>query len=430
MVFAMECSSLPGHSPLSSPGWGGKFAVMFIRSLFSESLPKTSTFGSRQVPPVRVTSTWPVGPSIVDGAPHPSVEVSSHMRTGLRALLLLLVFPDLVWSQTPVPQPTPWPQGRTAAISLTFDDGMQTHLDNAGPVLKKHELQGTFYVITGPSSTWRTRPDDWHRLAAEGNEIASHTVNHPCLFERIEIHSQDYTAEMMLKEIRDSSRDITERLGIRRGLTFAFPCGNMTFGPPAEQARNQAVYLQDVADFYFAARSYNSSEPVDAEGLNPLTVPDLGSTTGKDFAGLLTMIQATVRNREWGIFTFHGVGGEWLSVSTEALDELAGYLQRHKEIWTAPFGDVVRYIQESKALGIEPAESADRQYQFSLNWPLDPKVFDLPLTLKWELPSGWETCKSKADGQPLECTVVVESDHKVALIDVPPRTRMVQFEPE
>ena len=56
-------------------------------------------------------------------------------------------------SATALPSPTPWPGDRSAAISLTFDDAMQTHLDNAGPILKKHGLNGTFFAITGPSST-------------------------------------------------------------------------------------------------------------------------------------------------------------------------------------------------------------------------------------------------------------------------------------
>ena len=146
-----------------------------------------------------------------------------------------------------LPSPARWPGDRSAAISLTFDDGMHTQLDNAGPILKKHGLNGTFFVITGNLNSWRKRPDDWARMAAEGNEIASHTVNHPCMLKAIKIHSQDYTPEMMLKEIRDSSESIISRLGVRRGLTFAYPCGDMTFGGESELARNQARYMDYVA---------------------------------------------------------------------------------------------------------------------------------------------------------------------------------------
>ncbi|TAM78686.1 MAG: hypothetical protein EPN47_20055 [Acidobacteria bacterium] len=330
-------------------------------------------------------------------------------------------------SATQVPAPTMWPGDRAAAISLTFDDGMQTHLDNAGPILKKHGLKGTFFVVTGNLNSWRKRPDDWARLAAEGNEIASHTVNHPCMLKAIETHSQKYTPEMMLREIRDSSESIISRLGVRRGLTFAYPCGDMTFGDEADLARNQARYMDFVAQYYFAARGYNSWAPVVAEDINPLTVPVLGWTVGKDFPGLMAQLEPVRQGHNWGVFVFHGVGGQWLSVTNQALDELAGFLAQHSEIWTATFGDVVRYIQESKVLKVEAGESTGQQRSFALSWPLDARIYDVPLTLKWQLPSEWSACTATADGKPLNCSVTSSSGVKTALVDSPAQTKTLQF---
>lgn len=151
-----------------------------------------------------------------------------------------------------------------------------------------------------------------------------------------------------------------------------------------------------------------------------LTVPDLGFTAGQDFRGLLAMADPALRNHRWGVFTFHGVGGEWLSVTSDALDELAGYLARHPEVWTATFGDVVRYIQESQALGVRPAGPL----QFELSWPLDPQIFNLPLSLKWQLPDGWNAGQAFGDGKPL----VLAARGRTMLFDVPPQTRSLRFE--
>ena len=330
-------------------------------------------------------------------------------------------------SAATLPGPTPWPGDRSAAISLTFDDAMQTQLDNAGPILKKHGLNGTFFVVTGPSSTWQKRPDDWKRLAAEGNEIGSHTVHHPCMLKVIKPHSQDYTPDMMLQEIRESSENIIARLGVKRGLTFAYPCGDMTFGGEADLAHNQARYLEYVAQYHFAARGYNAWAPVVAEDINPLTVPVLGWTVGKDFPALLAQLEPARQGRNWGVFVFHGVGGQWLSITNRTLDELAGFLARHTEIWTATFGDVVRYIQESKVLKVDAQESSDERLGFALTWPLDAKVYDLPLTLKWQLPPSWSSCTATADGQPLDCSITFNAGVKAALVDVPAQTRSLQF---
>lgn len=330
-------------------------------------------------------------------------------------------------STTEIPAPTMWPGDRSSAISLTFDDGMDTQLDNVGPILKKHGLKGTFFVVTGNLNSWRKRPDDWARLAAEGNEIASHTVNHPCMLKSIETHSQTYTPEMMLKEIRDSSESIITRLGVRRGLTFAYPCGDMTFGGEADLARNQARYMDYVSQYHFAARGYNTWAPVVAEDINPLTVPVLGWTVGKDFPSLLAQLEPVRQGHNWGVYVFHGVGGQWLSVTNQALDELAGFLAQHREIWTATFGDVVRYIQETKALKVEAGESSEQSSRFSLTWPLDARVYDLPLTLKWKLPLSWSSCTARADGQSKSCSIAATAGAKAALVDVPAQTKTLEF---
>lgn len=330
-------------------------------------------------------------------------------------------------SKTSLPKPTPWPGHRSAAVSLTFDDAMQSQLDNAGPILKKHGLNGTFFVVTGPSSAWRKSPDGWKRLFSEGNEIASHTVHHPCMLKAIEPHSQDYTPDMMLKEMRESSEEIISRLGIHRGLTFAYPCGDMTFGGEADLARNQACYMDYVAQYYFAARTYNSWAPVVAEDINPLTVPVLGWTVGKDFPRLLAQLEPARQGHNWGVFVFHGVGGQWLSVTNQAFDELAGFLAQHSEIWTATFGDVVRYIQESKVLKVQAGESTDQSAAFALSLPLDSKIYDLPLTLNWNLPSAWTSCAAQANGKPLKCSIKTDNGAKTVLVDVPAQAKTLKF---
>jgi peptidoglycan/xylan/chitin deacetylase (PgdA/CDA1 family) len=345
----------------------------------------------------------------------------------LRMPLLLFAFlPVAVWAQSvSIPQLTPWPQDRTAAISLTFDDGTPTHLSTVGPILKKHHLNGTFYVVTG-GGTWSSRFEDWRRLAAEGNEIGSHSVHHPCLLPQFRPNSADYTPEMMRAEAGDSAREIAARLGIQRGLTFAYPCATMTFGPPAEQARNEVLYLGDAAEFYFAARGDNGGLPVTPMEMNPLSVHGLGRVVGLDYPHLLALMEPAMRNHEWGVYIFHGVGGDGLSTSVEAFENLAAHLEQHRDLWCATFGDVFRYIQERKGLEIRLKESDSRHVQFELNWPLDAKTFDLPLTLKWQAPDDWTAYQCETDGHPRVSTKSL--DPKAVLVDIPPQTKVLRFE--
>ncbi|MGE5646812.1 MAG: polysaccharide deacetylase family protein [Acidobacteriota bacterium] len=310
-----------------------------------------------------------------------------------------------------------WPGGRVAAVSLTFDDGLQTHLDVAGPVLKKHGLHGTFFVNTS-GGVWREHAGGWRRLAAEGNELGNHTASHPCLSDEITPAWRELTPAMMEAEVRGAAREIAKQTGATRGMTFAFPCGNTSFGAPGEQARNSALYLQYVADCCFAARAYTGSGAQNPDEMNVLGIVDLGRTVGRDGPGLLAMLEPAVRNGAWGIYTFHGTGGQYLSVSAGALDELAGYLERHPEIWTATFGDAMRYTQERRSLGIEMAGAAEAR----LSWPLDPKIYDLPLTLRVELPEGWTSAR-------VEGAAASKMAGRVLFADVPQGTKIVRIVP-
>ena len=315
-----------------------------------------------------------------------------------------------------------WPQDRSAAISLTFDDGMKSQLDNAWPVLKKHHIHGTFFVSMRVDG-FETRKQEWKRLAEEGNELGNHTVTHPCLLPKIQPHSQSYTPEMMESEIRDAAQEIMQLLDWHRGLTFAYPCGNLSFGLPQDQVRNEALYMRFVSEHSFAARSAEGAGAQDPDGLSLLTVTELGATAGKDFTGLLALAQPALREHQWGVYCFHGIGGEWLSVDSAALDQLAAYLEQHQEIWTATFGDVVRYIQERHAASWKVGPVRGDAIEIALEWPLDAHIYDVPLTLKVDLPPGWVAVTVTGDSKTLQTRV----EKGMALVDVPAQTRSVSL---
>src|SRR3981189_1888859 len=120
----------------------------------------------------------------------------------------------------------------------------------------------------------------------------------------------------------------------------------MGFGKPQDDVANAALYLRYVSENSIGARGAGAGSPQDPDQLNVLEIGDLGPTADKDSIALLAMAEPALRGRLWGVYCFHGVGGDWLSIIPETLDELSGYLERHPEIWTATFGDVLRYTQE------------------------------------------------------------------------------------
>jgi hypothetical protein len=66
---------------------------------------------------------------------HPE-EPRPAMRRGVRNLVWSVALASAVPGFADSPRPFPWPNGAKAAVVLTYDDGMDTHLDSAAPDLE------------------------------------------------------------------------------------------------------------------------------------------------------------------------------------------------------------------------------------------------------------------------------------------------------
>ena len=112
-------------------------------------------------------------------------------------------------------------------IALTFDDGVQSHYDFAFPLLKQHNLKGTFF-ITGNRGLSRSNPYMNHKNMAEdtldfntlkefideGFEIGNHTFTHSDL--------RKCSDGQIVKEIEDMN-DLLLSYKIKKPKTFCYP---------------------------------------------------------------------------------------------------------------------------------------------------------------------------------------------------------------
>jgi len=71
------------------------------------------------------------------------------------------------------------PAGEKMAVSLSYDDALDSQLDNAIPALNNHGLIATFY-LTLASPTVRDLLGEWRAAATEGHELGNHAIYHPC----------------------------------------------------------------------------------------------------------------------------------------------------------------------------------------------------------------------------------------------------------
>ena len=253
---------------------------------------------------------------------------------------------------TPTPSPTSnpalatvWPARGWAAVSLTYDDGVPTDFSVVGPALRRHRLNGTFFA-GGDSLTSLDHAPHWRELINDGNEIGSHTMHHPC--ERAQswvppgFASEDYTLERMQQELQES-------IGLIRGLdyqgatlSFAYPCGIRWVG-------EQHVSYVPLVDALFVAGRTCEWGVADPAAVSLAETPSFGvqNVSGSD---LIAHVHEAEASGGWTVLQFHGVGGDYITVSAEAHETLLAYLDSHRaSVWTAPFGAVAARLRTVRA---------------------------------------------------------------------------------
>ena len=95
-----------------------------------------------------------------------------------------------------------WPQGKTAAIVLTYDDALPSQLDVAVPQLNAARLKGTFFLDGDITPAEMLR---WRAVQRAGHELGNHSYFHPCpralMPERPQYYTENYDVPRMLGEI-------------------------------------------------------------------------------------------------------------------------------------------------------------------------------------------------------------------------------------
>ena len=237
-----------------------------------------------------------------------------------------------------------WPEGKRAALSLTFDDARPSQIDNGFPVLDAHNLKATFYVSVGPVEQ---RLTEWCDAVANGHEIGNHTLSHPCsgnfAFSRNN-PLEEYTLERMENELRDANHAIEQLLGVKP-TTFAYPCGNKFVG------RGEAVksYVPLVARHFRVGRNaFNEihNDPVFTD-LAQVTALD---ADGASFEHLKMLIDRAITGGGWLILLGHEVGaGGGQTVLTEALEAVCVYAQDVANgLWMDTVAAIGDYIIERR----------------------------------------------------------------------------------
>lgn len=238
-----------------------------------------------------------------------------------------------------------WPDKKTAAIVLTYDDALPSQLDVAIPQLDAANLKGTFFLYSRFTAPELVR---WKTNGKHGHELANHSLFHPCPAAAYPTDprytAENYTINNMLREI-SVMNTILSSLDSLSSHTFAFPCSQAATG---NGSYLDSLRLSHLVEF---ARGGGGEHAVvvDFQNLDLFNVPAYGPLDRPSGTRLVDFVKRTQQSGGLGVLMFHGVGGDYLDVSAEAHQELINYLKAHeKEIWVGTFKDVLRYVAEKR----------------------------------------------------------------------------------
>ncbi len=237
-----------------------------------------------------------------------------------------------------------WPNGAKAAVSLAYDDALNSHLDHALPALNKLNLKASFY-LTLSSPTVNNRLAEWRSTAKQGHELGNHTINHACkgslpAREWVPAHN-DLDKKQFAEIIREikTANTFLKAIDGETIRTFTVPC--------ADQVVENKNYVRALHDAFVGIKSHVGKIPHDSASINIMNAA-VWAPLGNTGVELIAYAQQAALHGTIANFTFHGIGGDYLSVSKKAHQELLNYLADNKNIyWVDTYRNISLYIKKN-----------------------------------------------------------------------------------
>ena len=257
------------------------------------------------------------------------------------------------------------------------------NIDVAYQKLRKGFLKNTYEVVYHDNPQDTTSWEDLRQYAAEGHEIASHSITHPRMAVLDEVN--------LLYELEQSKADIYKNLGEK--YTFSVECPYGTENERVmEYARSVYPALRNRMPEDWLDELNRSSDRGPDELDNEYVQWQRGPLTNSSMDLMKSWIDTCVSNDNvWLVLVFHGVDNfGWEPKTAKELETYFTYIkEKENDLWVATFADVTKYIRARKNIEIN-SKIEDGTIVLTFTSDLDPKTYDVPLTLKTYVPDSWE----------------------------------------
>jgi hypothetical protein len=258
-----------------------------------------------------------------------------------------------------------WKDDKKAAFMLFFDDSMPSHVKNVVPELKGRKMIATFYVNPGKGE-WQVNKEKWEKeLPAEGMIYGNHTFTH--------------------KGVKDMA-DAEEEFGKCNDAIMAVhpeykkPC-LISFGTPGVKQGAWNITPDELKVLY---AKHHLVLRTNVNGRFAF----IHLKTAEE---MLKVVDKTIETGGSDCVAFHGVGGEWLSISMPIFMQfINGLADKREALWITDHISLHKYDTERSSAEVQTLEATDKQIRLKLSCKADPQLYDAPLTLVTRVPATWK----------------------------------------
>ncbi|WP_252371575.1 polysaccharide deacetylase family protein [Pseudoalteromonas phenolica] len=239
-----------------------------------------------------------------------------------------------------------YPNNAKHAISISFDDARKSQVEVGLPILNKHQVKATFYLMP---HHMQGKEKQWKQAAQAGHEIANHTANHLCTGNFQWLRQQNKGLEQVdlnfiKQDIEFAQNYIKQHTGVA-AKGFAYPCGQKFVG----RGKHVQSYVPIIAETFVYGRTWNDETANDPNYYDPAQIRAF-NMDNKSFEEMKSLLELVKFKNAWIVLAGHEVGSEGLyTVKSEALEKLLVYLKDPKNgFWLATVNEVNHYIQNKK----------------------------------------------------------------------------------
>ena len=237
--------------------------------------------------------------------------------------------------------------------------------------------------------------EDFKKFAAQGHEIASHTITHPRLAALDEPN--------LLYEMEKSKEEIERHLGDDYTFSFEGP-----YGTENERVMKYALEIYEATRNRmpepFLEELNRSSKKNPRESDKEYVQWQRGPLSKTSLELMKSWVDSVaIDDNIWLVLVFHGVDHVgWEALPSTVLEEYFTYIKNKQDsVWIATFWDVTRYMRERMHGKVETREE-DGRIAVELTHSLDKDVYNVPLTLKTYVPSTWKKVRVGDESAALE----------------------------